>query len=80
MRKLAEEFYSPVASSYHYLHMAQGNYRKCLKGDNVWLKKYLYVLRPIFAMQWIERKYGVVPTKFDTLTEKLVTEPTLKNE
>lgn len=79
MRKLAEEFYSPVASSYHYIHMAKGNYREYLIGDNVWLKKYFYVLRPIFAVQWIERKYGIVPTEFDTLTEMLVTEPTLKN-
>lgn len=78
MRAMAKEYYSPIASSYHYLHMAQGNYREYLKGESVWLKKYFYVLRPILAVQWIERKYGVVPTEFEVLVEKLVTELSLK--
>jgi len=78
MRGLAQEYFSPVASRYHYLHMAQGNYRDYLKGKNVWRKKYFYVLRPILAVQWLERKYGVVPTEFEALVAKLVTEPQLK--
>ncbi|MGD8455811.1 MAG: nucleotidyltransferase domain-containing protein [Anaerolineales bacterium] len=78
MRVLAKDYFSPVACSYHYLHMAQGNYRDYLKGDNVWLKKYFYVLRPILAVQWIERKFGVVPTEFGRLVEKLVEDPELK--
>jgi predicted nucleotidyltransferase len=32
--------------------MALGNYRKYLKGNVVWIKKYFYVLRPILAMNW----------------------------
>ena len=79
MRALAEEYYSSIASSYHYLHMAQGNYREYMKGETVWIKKYFYVLRPILAVQWIERKYGVVPTRFEVLVEKLVKERELKN-
>ncbi|MFN2197034.1 MAG: nucleotidyltransferase domain-containing protein, partial [Anaerolineales bacterium] len=78
MRALAKEYYSPVASTYHYLHMAKGNYRDYLKGDMVWLKKYFYVLRPILAVQWIERKLGVVPTEFEVLVDNLVSEPDLK--
>lgn len=78
MRALANEYYSPVASCYHYLHMARGNYREYLKGDTVWLKKYFYVLRPILAVQWIERNLGVVPTEFEVLVENLVTAPDLK--
>jgi hypothetical protein len=37
---MAKKYYSPQASIYHYLHMAGGNYRAYLKGDQVWLKKY----------------------------------------
>jgi len=78
MRELTEEYYSPIASSYHYLRMAQGNYREYLKGENVWLKKYFYALRPILAVNWIENELGVVPTEFKALVEKLVKEPKLK--
>lgn len=35
MRELAKEYYSPIASIYHYLHMAQGNHGEYLKGERV---------------------------------------------
>lgn len=47
--------------------MARGNRRECLKGDVVWRKKYLYVLRPLLALRWIETRPGPVPLPFDTL-------------
>ncbi len=75
MRELASVYYSPSACLYHYLHMARGNFREYLKGEEVWVKKYFYVLRPILAMNWIEKELGVVPTDFNVLVEKLVTEP-----
>lgn len=78
LRQLAGEYYSPVYSSYHYLAMARGNYRDYLKGENVRLKKYFYVLRPIFAVIWIRNGLGVVPTEFEVLVERLVEEPALK--
>ena len=79
MRALAGEYYSPISSSYHYLRMAQSNYRGYLKDSVVWRKKYFYALRPILAVQWIEKGYGVVPTEFEVLVKKLVTEPGLKD-
>ena len=80
MRELAKEYYSPVACIYHYLHMARGNIRQYLQGEQVWTKKYFYVLRPLLAIQWIEQGYGVAPTAFGTLVERLVTAPALKTE
>ncbi len=80
LRLLAEEYYSPTACLYHYLHMALGNYREFLKGDEVWIKKYFYVLRPILAMSWIEKGLGIVPTDFNVLVNQLVTEPKLRSE
>lgn len=79
MRKLAKEYYSPISNSYHYLQMARGNYKDYMKGEIVWLKKYFYVLRPILAVKWIEAGYGVVPTEFEVLVDKLITEPKLKH-
>ena len=78
MRELAKEYYSPAACIYHYLHTARGNVREYLKGERVWTKKYFYVLRPLLAIQWIEQGYGVAPTAFGTLVERLVMSPALK--
>lgn len=35
LRHLLTQFYSPRACMYHYLHMADGNFRTYLKGDEV---------------------------------------------
>ena len=80
LRDLAEVYYAPIPCIYHYLHMAQGNFRQYLKGERVWLKKYFYVLRPILAINWIERGYGVAPTTFGTLVDRLVTAGPLRSE
>lgn len=80
LRELAAVHHSPAACAYHYLHMAQGNFREYLKGERVLLKKYLYVLRPILAVNWIERGLGVVPMEFRTLLERLALPPELKSE
>ena len=80
MRELAATYYNPLANMYHYLRMAQGNYREYLKGERVWIKKYFYVLRPILAVNWLERGYGVVPTEFGTLVEEIVEDSELKQQ
>lgn len=72
LRALVPEFYSPKATFYHYLHMAQGNFREYLRGETVWRKKYFYVLRPLLAMRWIERDLGPVPIEFGRLVESTV--------
>jgi uncharacterized protein len=46
----------------------------------VWVKKYFYVLRPILAIQWIERGLGIVPTEFQVLVNEVVESPNLKGE
>ena len=78
IRELMPVYYEPAACHYHYLHMAQGNYRDFLQGDTVWLKKYFYVLRPVLACLWIERGYGVVPIQFQTLVERILDEDDIK--
>jgi predicted nucleotidyltransferase len=78
MRDLLPTYYSPNACLYHYLHMAQRNYREFLKGDRVLLKKYLYVLRPIVSIRWIEKDLGVVPTQFRAALDAVVDDPALR--
>ena len=69
LRELLPDFYSPVACMYHYLHMAQGNYRGYLQSDLVRTKKYFYVLRPLLGCRWIERDIGAVPMEFEQLVQ-----------
>lgn len=73
-RALAVGYYSSTRCFKHYLHMATGNARDYLKGEMVWLKKYLYVLRPMLACRWIERDMGEPPMLFDDLVEGVVAE------
>ncbi len=80
MRDLAPSFYNPISCMYHYLHMAQGNYRSYLKDETVWIKKYFYVLRPILAINWLEQGRGVVPTEFGILVDQIITDPDLRHQ
>ena len=80
LRSLLPEYYSPVSSLFHYLHMAEGNFREYLKGDQVWVKKYFYMLRPILACKWIQGDFGPVPTEFERLVEKVVVDSDLRAE
>jgi predicted nucleotidyltransferase len=59
---------------YHYLNMAKGNFRDYLQGEQVKIKKYFYVLRPLLACGWIERYETMPPMAFDKLVETLVRE------
>ena len=67
MRDLAARAFDPKALCYHYSHMARGNAREYLFNDQVRLKKYFYVLRPLFAIRYIEQGLGVPPVPFDEL-------------
>ena len=76
---LSEKYFSPIASIYHYLHMAEGNFRTYLQNDKVKIKKYFYVLRPVLACIWIE-KYSISPPMgFDKLI-KLIDDDNVFNE
>lgn len=80
LRKVFPKYYSSRNCNYHYLHMAQGNFREYLQGELVWTKKYFYVLRPILACRWIERFDEPVPMEFQKLLDETVdnTELTLE--
>ena len=71
MTDTAKHYFSPISSVYHYLHMANGNYRQYLQTDAVKIKKYFYVLRPIMACMWIEAHKEPPPMEFETLLTQL---------
>lgn len=80
MRSIQELVFEPKTVLYHYLNMARRNYRDYLHRDQVRIKKYFYVLRPILACLWIERYNTVPPIEFRLLVEELVEDKLLKQE
>lgn len=81
-RQLAENHINLRNIIYHYLHMAKGNYNQYIKGrDKVRLKKYLYVLRPLLACEWVKDKQSMPPMEMDAtlgLIERLEAHPEIR--
>lgn len=79
MRAFLPTWFDPVAAQYHYLHMARRNHGEYLMGEEVWTKKYLYVLRPLLVCRWLEMGTGVVPpVDFATLVDATINNPGLR--
>lgn len=69
LKDMLPQYFSMKKSLYHYLSMAKSNYHKYLQGEEVRLKKYFYVLRPILAAQWILDRKCAPPMRFETLVD-----------
>ena len=80
LRGLLPLYYSERACFYHYRQMARGNYREYLRGDQVRVKKYFYVLRPLLALRWIAAGRGVVPVDFRELLDATLEDGLLKRD
>ncbi len=75
MRGMAVECFRSCSSLYHYQSMAQRNYGQYIKHDEVRLKKYLYVLRPVLACLWVLRHNEAPPMLFQELLEEAALAP-----
>ncbi|PIE74506.1 MAG: hypothetical protein CSA18_04725 [Deltaproteobacteria bacterium] len=51
--------------------MARGNAREYLFHDKVKLKKYFYILRPLFALRYIEKYNTPPPVEFQKLLDSV---------
>ena len=69
LKRIMPGYFSEKKALYHYWHMAQTNYREYLKGEEVRIKKYFYVLRPLLAAQWILDKKVAPPMLFEELVD-----------
>lgn len=78
LAELIPIYYDPTSCAYHYLSMARGNAQNYLRGETILLKKYLYVLRPLLAVRWIEAGYGAVPMEFGRLLDRCVSDATVR--
>jgi predicted nucleotidyltransferase len=73
IRDLRPTFFSPKANMYHYLRMAEGNFKHHLQGEQIKIKKYFYVLRPLLACLWIQQYQTIPPIEFDDLVAAMLT-------
>lgn len=69
-RDLMMQYFSSKKALYHYISMAEGNYREYLKGELVRAKKYFYVLRPVLACRWILERGTPPPMLFSELIKE----------
>lgn len=67
LRQEVPRWFSPLRARWHYYSMARKNFRGYLQDDDVRLKKYFYVLRPLLAVRWIEAGKGMPPMRFAEL-------------
>ena len=77
LRKLALPHYDPKHAIYHYNSMAGHNWTAYIKGkEEVCIKKYLYIFRPLLSCKHIEIACEAPPMEIDKLLVYLE-EPTL---
>lgn len=69
VRLLAPRAFQLKPDVYHYLHMARGNYGEFLQGEQVRVKKYLYVVRPLLAARWVIDERTAPPMPFADLAD-----------
>ncbi|MEH7251101.1 nucleotidyltransferase domain-containing protein [Neobacillus niacini] len=80
MQELSKNIFAPNSCLHHYLNMANNNFREYLQAEEVKIKKYFNVLRPVLASKWIEKYNEFPPLEFSTLLHDLILEGALKNE
>ena len=80
MRDLLPAYFSPVPTIYHYLHIARNKFAEVMSTDQVKIKRYFYILRPILACMWIEKNSAMPPMEFSKLMADQQLDCTLVNE
>lgn len=78
-RDAVPQVYCWHAGVHHYRSMAVSNSRGVLDQEQIAHKKYFYVLRPLLAVQWLERFRTPAPVEFARLMT-LVDDATLRRE
>ena len=69
LASLLEGYFSPQKATHHYLSMARRNYKAYFSKAEVPLKKYFYVLRPVFAAQYVASTLKAPPMRFCDLVK-----------
>ena len=73
--QLMPSYFNPVAGLHHYRSMAVRTLEENLEGERIGIKKLFYVLRPLLACRWIERKRSQPPTLFHAMMDDELVSP-----
>lgn len=74
VRNAVSQYFSCKSAMYHYYGTASKNYIGYLNDKMVKYKKYFYVLRPVLACKWIEKKACPPPVRFQELADEVLEE------
>ncbi|KMN83298.1 hypothetical protein VK98_03530 [Chromobacterium sp. LK11] len=80
LRGLGPEHFAGEAAYWHYLSAARKNYRGRKREEQLRLKKYLYVLRPLLAAQWLRRWRSQPPLWLEELAGGALDDARLREE
>ena len=64
---LAQHAFNPTTLMFHYYRTAKNNAREFLRGNTVSLKKYLYVVRCLVAVDWVREQVELPAVNFEQL-------------
>lgn len=78
IRPLLNEYFQPASVIHHYRGIARNNLTQLDLRNEIKLKKWFYVLRPLLAVQWIVQQNGIPPIELIKLQQLLP--QTLQNE
>jgi uncharacterized protein len=79
MQELEGHIFSPISGIHHYLKMAKGNYRDYLNREEVKVKRYFNIFRPLLAAKWIEKHKKFPPIQFTQLVEEILPSGEIRN-
>ena len=74
------DYFSPIGCMYHYMSMADRNRRSYLDKEEIKLKRYFYMLRPVLACMWIDEGFGTPPIEFGKLLDRLLPSGELRDK
>lgn len=72
MKDLERDVFSPISGVHHYLKMAKRNYRQYLDREEVKIKRYFNIFRPLLAAKWIEQHEAFPPNEFAKLVDDIL--------
>ena len=75
LASLLEGYFSPQKATHHYVSMARRTHKAYFSKAEVALKKYFYVLRPVFAAQYVASTLKAPPMRFCDLVKAQCPKP-----
>ncbi len=71
IQALFADYFNARSVAFHYLGLAKRSLEKGLVGEQMDIKKYFYVLRPLLAARWILETESAAPMEFAPLLARL---------